>query len=316
MSKGGLGIGLAFVVAAAFTSTQARADDAALAQALFDEGRTLFEAGRFEEACGKFAGSHDAEASVGALLNLARCHEKTGQTASAWAEYRAAAAMARREGQSKRVQGALDLADRLEPGLSRLTVQVGEMVPGLEITRAGEVLPSSSYDTAVPVDPGTYAIEARAPGHEPWRGEVTVGGDADRVTIRIPALEPGDGEAVGPIPDGGLSGLDVAAIASGSVGLACLAVGGALGAVALSQRSDLGERCGDDGVCEAPIDLASERSQIESIAHGSTAMFVVGGVGLGAAATLLLVSALEDDAHPVGVLLGPEGGTLTVGHRF
>lgn len=314
---------LAFATATLFAANDARADDAALAQALFDEGRTLFEAGRFEEACTKFAGSHDAEPSVGALLNLARCHEKTGQTASAWAEYRAAAAMARREGQDKRVAGALDHADRLEPGLSRLTVAVERTVPGLEVTRSGEELPSSSWDTAVPVDPGTYTIEARAPGHAPWRGEVTVGGDADTATLRIPALEPGDDETeVTPAADGGLSGLDVAAIASGSVGLACLAVGGALGAVALSQRADLGERCGDDDVCEAPVDLASERSQIESIAHGSTAMFVVGGVGLGAAATLLLISALGDDtarddaAPTVGLMLGVDGGAVTLGHRF
>lgn len=316
MSKRSIGLGLALVAATWLASTNARADDAALAQSLFDQGQKLFAAGRLEEACTKFAGSHDAEPSVGALLNLARCHEETGRTASAWAEYRAAAAMARREGQEKRGKGALDRAGRLEPSLSRLTVEVEREVPGLEVVRGGEPLPSSSFDTDVPVDPGTYELVARAPGHRPWRGEVTIGADADRVTIRIPALVPGADDPT-ERPDGGLSGIDVAAITSGSVGLACIAVGGALGAVALSRRSDLGDRCGDDGVCGPTVDLAAEKSQIESVAHGSTAMFVVGGVGLGAAASLLLVSVLGDDtSEMVGLTLGGDGGTLTLSHRF
>ena len=100
--------------------------------------------------------------------------------------------MARREGQDKRVAGALDHADRLEPGLSRLTVAVERTVPGLEVTRSGEELPSSSWDTAVPVDPGTYTIEARAPGHAarsptPHKAPAdpaVAAHDAERATIR------------------------------------------------------------------------------------------------------------------------------------
>src|SRR5690606_30041935 len=79
-------------------SGTARADKAT-AESLFQEGKRLMEQGQIEEACPKFQASMDAEPSVGAMLNLARCHELTGKTATAWAEYTEAANLARRAGQ-------------------------------------------------------------------------------------------------------------------------------------------------------------------------------------------------------------------------
>src|SRR5215471_2500246 len=65
------------------------------AEALFQEGRRLLSEGQTDEACARFAGSFAIEASSGTLLNLASCHEKQDKTATAWAEYRAAARLAR-----------------------------------------------------------------------------------------------------------------------------------------------------------------------------------------------------------------------------
>ena len=294
------------------------ADDAALAQELFDEGHRLMEAGDYDNACPKFKGSHEAEPSVGALLNLARCHEKLGRVASAWAEYRAAAALARRLGQDERAIKSDRLAEDLEPTLSRLTIRVSERYPGLEVRRDDEVVPESAWGQAMPVDPGRHRITAEAPGKRTYETFVDVAADADRADLVIPQLNDAPTPAA-PEDDSGLGALDVGAIAAGSVGIACLAVGGALGAVALSQRANLAERCGDDLVCDRPIDVASETSNIESIAHGSTAMFVVGGVGVGVAAALWLVGAFADDTPEepvVGFGFDGRGGYFSLRRQF
>src|SRR5690606_806831 len=124
--------------------------------------------------CKRFRASHQAEASVGALLNLARCHMKMGKLASAWNEFREAATLAERMKQPDRQKGALDYAKELEPRLSKLIVKVEDPVDGLEVRRGDAVVPSDAYGVAVPVDPGRYEIVATAPGHRSWTGEVTI----------------------------------------------------------------------------------------------------------------------------------------------
>src|SRR3954465_9465866 len=67
----------------------------AAAEALFNQGRDLMTAGKFVEACPKFEASQQLDPGLGTMLNLAECYEKTGRTASAWAEYREAIPLAR-----------------------------------------------------------------------------------------------------------------------------------------------------------------------------------------------------------------------------
>src|SRR5687768_11915066 len=105
-------------------ASPARADNAAIANALFDEGKRLMQSGKFAEACTKFADSQRLDPGVGTILNLAACYEKNGQTASAWSAYRAAAAAARDKGQSAREKAARESVARLEPGLLKVIVTV------------------------------------------------------------------------------------------------------------------------------------------------------------------------------------------------
>src|SRR5215510_5077923 len=66
------------------------ARDPATAEALFTEGRKAFDAGRFAEACQKFAESQRLDPGAGTLINLAACREKTGEIALAWAAWKEA----------------------------------------------------------------------------------------------------------------------------------------------------------------------------------------------------------------------------------
>src|SRR5690348_15501816 len=81
----------------------ARAEgDKATAEALFSEGRRLMASGDYAAACEKFAASQKHDPGLGTSLNLADCYEKSGRTASAWAEFRDAASAAHRVGSKDR----------------------------------------------------------------------------------------------------------------------------------------------------------------------------------------------------------------------
>src|SRR2546421_10932747 len=101
---------------------QSRAADYPIAQALFEEGRTLMAGGHYTEACLKFAESQRLDAASGTLLNLAVCHEKLGKTATAWAEYNDVVAATLREGNAERQRIASERIRALEPRLCHLSV--------------------------------------------------------------------------------------------------------------------------------------------------------------------------------------------------
>lgn len=66
---------------------------AAEAEALFEDGRNLMNAGQILPACEKFEASAAIDIAIGTLLNLANCREMTGDTKAACENYRKAALM-------------------------------------------------------------------------------------------------------------------------------------------------------------------------------------------------------------------------------
>jgi|MudIll2142460700_1097286.scaffolds.fasta_scaffold25505_2 hypothetical protein len=160
------------------------------AEVLFREGRTLIKAGKLEAGCDKLEASEKLETSVGTLLNLGDCHEKLGRVASAWAAFRKAEAMAKQRGRDeKRRNEAAKRALALEPKLFHVVIVVTNEVSGLVVKRDDEVIESPMWSTPLPVDPETYTIVAEAPGYEPWRTQITVGGMRRRYVVTVPALD-------------------------------------------------------------------------------------------------------------------------------
>lgn len=162
------------------------------AEALFREGRTLIKQGKLEAGCDKLAASENIESSVGTLLNLGDCLEKLGKHASAWAAFRKAEALAKRDGKDKkRQQEAKRRALALEPALAKITVQVGPKAKseGLVIKRDGELVDPDLWGTGIVVDPGSHTVVAEAPRMKRWQTEVSVGKGGKRWVV-VPTLEP------------------------------------------------------------------------------------------------------------------------------
>jgi hypothetical protein len=170
----------------------AQTGDAALAETLFREGKTLMKAGKYDDACPKLAESNRIDAGTGTLLALAFCHEQQGKTATAWAEYNEVVSAAERQRSTDRAQVARGRIAALEPQLSRLTVVVSPSaarLPGLQVTRDGVPLGEATWGSAVPVDPGDHVVQATADRKKPLVNSVRVDPHGDRQTVPIPALD-------------------------------------------------------------------------------------------------------------------------------
>lgn len=189
LARGALAIATCGLIA---MQTSTAHGQSAGAEALFRDGRALIKAGKVAAGCEKLAASEKLESSVGTLLNLGDCRERLGQTSTAWAAFRKAEAMAKRAGDdSKRQAEARRRAEKLEPTLSNLVIQIGpagKATSGIVIRRDGEPLDVAVLNTPVPVDPGTHTIVAEAPGYKPFKTEVSIGKGGKRYVV-IPTLE-------------------------------------------------------------------------------------------------------------------------------
>jgi hypothetical protein len=335
----------ALVVIACLTAPALAKDaDAAAAEAMFDEARRLLAAGDVKAACPKFAESYRLDPALGALLNLAACHEKEGRVATAWSEYRDAEAQALKAKDDKRAGYSKKQAAALEPRLPRLAIAVTETPPGFAVTRNGAPVGEASYGMSLPIDPGPQELAATAPGRERWTKKITLAEGA-RVRLVVPDLvvanepapaaakpssRPGAGPSEAPSlpsestvppeppPAPPTSGQRVAGFAVGGVGLASLAAGAVFAGLTAGQKAAADERC-PNKQCDAIglDDIATARTfaWVSNITFGAGgALVLVGGI-------LALTARPSSPAPTTGALLvvpvvGNRSGGVVIGGAF
>lgn len=164
----------------------------AIAESLFIEGKQLYSEEKYAQACQKLAQSHKADPAGGTVLLLAMCYEQLGKTATAWAKYGEAVAVARRDGRTDRAQKAQESMDALAQQLSYAKVSLNpEVQPpaSMEFVLDDTQIPTL-VDAKVPLDPGAHRLVVRAKGFEPWVHEFQVTDPSAVTTILVPALKP------------------------------------------------------------------------------------------------------------------------------
>lgn len=168
----------------------AQTSDTALAETLYQQGKSLMDQKKYDEACPKFAESHRLEPATGTLLNLASCNEARGKLATAWAQYNDAVIAARRDNREDRVQFARERIAAIEPKLAHVTISVPAEVEveGLEVRFDGQVLGKAAWGVPAPTDAGKHTIEVSAPTKKPWSQSIQLG-DAEQKALQIPVLD-------------------------------------------------------------------------------------------------------------------------------
>jgi hypothetical protein len=315
---------VAMLFASANVHAQAPAARAATAQALYEDAARAIKAGDYAVACPKLEESQRLDPAMGTQFFLATCYEHTGRPTSAWSLYLEVALAAKAAGNPVRESTARGRAAALEPKLPRITIVVDGVtaaLPGVEITRDEMQLKPVVWGSAVPVDLGAHKVRASAPGKVTWEASVTVDAVGKRVVVRVPALAAeapaprvkppvlsAQAPETPPPPQRSMPPQRVAAIATGSVGLAGLVVGGVLAALARSTWSHAERACPTRVACgQATHD---ESVKALSLATGSTVSFVVGGVGVAGALVLWLTT---PKPKTTGVTVAPVVSSGVVG---
>jgi hypothetical protein len=324
------------------------ANDVARAEALFSEATKLMDAGDYTDACPKLASSQHLVRGIGVTLYLGECYERTGKTASAWAQFRLAESLANSRG-DKRAAVARDRADSLEAQLPRLKIVVppANRVQGLEVLRDGSVLEQPEWGVEVPVDPGSHTVVARGIS-PPWQTTVNVPPGKSTVAVEVghvagasdlfipptppptrtapspaaptpalpPASAPPPSAAATPSrdqPTEGAAGKKqrLIGLVTGGAGIVLLGAGAAFGLIAKSKFSDSDAYCTapENGTCkQAGLDL---RSSGMAAATVSTAAFIVGGVAV-AGGTVIYLTAPKATSVTLAPTIGPRAAGLVM----
>jgi hypothetical protein len=326
------------LVSLSLGSTVAHAGDAATAEALFREGRTLMEAGNYAAACPKLEESYSQDPATGTLLALGICEERAGRTASAWATYGEAAARAKHDGRSDREQAARDHMTQLEPKLSHLTIQVDKsaaILAGFSVKRDGREVGAGAWGTSVPIDPGEHVIDATAPGKLPFQTKITVSAQAEAQTVQVPALaidptassaalSPGSSLGATPPLDTSTAKpppLRTAGLIVGGAGIVTLGISGyfALHAKSLNSDSTADGHCDAQNQCDALG--GSKRDDAKSAANAATVTVLAGTALTALGVTLFFVGrSRKEQAQSARVealpVFGPSQAAMFLCGRF
>jgi hypothetical protein len=303
------------------------------AESLFDQADTLEKNGKLAEACEAFEASNRIEARAGTLIRLGDCRERNHQIASAWSAYKDALTRVK---DAKKRQIATDKVAELAPKLSYLSVNVpaASQVAGLQVTRDGHALDPAEWNHALPLDGGTYAIEAHAPGRIAWKGSAVVPEQRGQVAIDVPALGE-DKQAVAsappvvqmpppaqPLPLGptaepsAWTGKRKVAVVAAGVAVLAVVGGVVLGEMSKGKQDDADKLCPLQ-ICGNVSDMmtaSGDLSDARSRALDANIAFGVAGAAAITAGVLWLTGAPEQ--HAVAIAASPGTAMVTFGGRF
>ncbi|HEY3665400.1 MAG TPA: hypothetical protein VGL19_05345 [Polyangiaceae bacterium] len=299
------------------SAQEVSSENSVAAQALFDEAKRLIQKGDAAAACPKLEESERLEASIGTKLNLANCYEKVGRTASAWILYLEVESDTKRNGQVERQTMAHNHAAALQPTLSHLTISVppASRVPGLVVERDGAPVGEAQWGLSIPVDPGSHAVKAHAPGKKDWQSTLSVAADASAQSLSVPALDNAPltekGQAAPTKPHNRAQ--RTAAFVSFGVGGVGAVLGTVFGLRAISKnsQSNASDKCSGDTCTPEGTTL---RNSARSSGTISTVAFAVGGAALATGLVLFFTDSKKEAPATAqlsaGAFATPSGGEL------
>jgi hypothetical protein len=266
------------------------------ARAQFEQGISLYEEGKFDQAAVAFQRAYELKPSYKILYNIAQAQNQLGHYAAALQAY-----------VSYLAEGAdavtAERSREIKVEIARLNTLVGMIVIETDVEEAtifvdGRREGSLPLAGPVIVDLGEHELVAKRDGAEIHRELVTVAG-GQRIVATIEGAEPGDvepggvepGPSPGPQPstEGGERIWTWVFLGSGA---AIAIAGGVIGGVSMSREKSLLEDCAD-GHCPP-----SDREEGDAIKKLSLTADVLYGVGAACLVTGIILFFVEPDEEP------------------
>lgn len=313
-------VGLLLVLEAV-AAAQPTPDQAVQAKQLWEDGRKLAAAGKYQQACDEFTKSYALDPAVGTELNLGDCQEHLGHLAIAFHLFEDAA---KKDSDADRIKYARGRADALTDKLATAVVKLPDAsTVGLVLKVGGQLVPPAA-EVKEPVDPGTVQVEVDVPGHPPeTRTQPAKPGETVTFDFTAPPPAP---VAAAPHPDEVPPSETVSVekrkhsrvvLAEGLV-----AGGGALiltsAGVAFYAKSQYDDVVGPGKACDSTVHCtdSSAIAKVNHAIHIADAATVIGLVGLAAAIAGGVVYVTAPKEFVVAPALSGQGGGITLSGTF
>ena len=281
-----------------FGALSARADptpsELAAARELFARAEKDEDAGRWAEALDKVRRASSVKMTAGLRFHIALCEEKLGQLVAALADYTAADQAARQDNNKDVMDAVAEPLRTLRARVPTLTLDV-PTADGAAVSLDGKPVPAGLFGVAMPVEPGSHRIEARAHGKRPVSSEVTLKErDAQTTSIKwvdLPKLpaetetgaQASGSEAPPPTDEGKASGGVKGGAIVATVSAAAL-VGFGVGAFFAADGADANLRA----QCPTLTDCSGLRTEVRAWDAVALASWIA-GAGLATVAVVLWI---------------------------
>jgi tetratricopeptide (TPR) repeat protein len=260
------------------------------ARSLVQQGDARMESQDYEGALEAYRRADDIMGVPTTSIEVGRVSMLLGRMVEAQAAFARAAAYPRRDDEpepfSRARREAAELARDLEERIPTVTIRLEGLPQAAAATITVDERPASS-NVEIPLDPGEHEIAAEADGYVRSSETIELQEGARRdVTLRLSQ----ETASLWPLA---WSGYGVAG--------AALVVGAVTGVLSLDDAADAKQYCNDAGQCTPAAAEPLDRSR--TLAHVSTASFVVAGVAA-AVGTVGLIVSLSADAPNATAHLG------------
>lgn len=222
---------LFFLLLSAFTASPAWADDATSAEeapaedprALFQEGQTAYNAGRYDTALARWQRAYELSGRSALLYNIAQAHSRLGRVPEEKAALEAF--IAADDANQELKLTAEERLSSLEERIARTFIRVESELSGAEVFVDGVSVGTLPLPEGVRVSPGTHRITADAEGYVDAVASVAVpAGETVTVELHFEPIVVESGRSISPLAWGLWAG-----------GGAVLATGAVLGGLALGK---------------------------------------------------------------------------------
>jgi hypothetical protein len=299
-------------------STSLRAGEPSLAdketaRGLMDRGYERLDRRDFAGALDDFRGADAIMAVPTTGLAVGKALEGLGKLIEARDKLLAVVRIAPKPDESDAFRGAREQADKLQTELAERIPALKLEIVGLAagktaaVTIDGETIPPAIWSLPRKVNPGSHVLRATAAGYRDVEQQLTIA-EREQKTATL-NLVPADGASVTHAGSGRrrLSPFLWVGVAVTGAGLVA---GSITGGLSLAAASEAKKDC-NDNLCPRSAEPAANRSL--SLAHVSTASFVLAGLGAGVLAYGLYDSALfggDKKKAAITPMIGPAAVAL------